>query len=209
MRVIDAYTPSSEFSIKCAWNKRIWFGQTDKRRDAVIWIMEHGSHSIIPIICQLVSEWRSMCLPLYDFIIKYLIPKNIKRHENKSSMLLKTEIKEKKVNHFKKICGVQKPCFHYFMVSLIACYIAFVFCNLQMDHGFFKFPDIKFNTCEESGEIYCSVCLFFVVFLHLVELDIILAVQEWKLIRLLCWCNCLHKPQGRRLYFIYSTTLEK
>ncbi len=53
--------PSSEFSIKCAWNKQIWFGQTDKRRDAVIWIMEHGSRSITPIICQLVSEWRSMC----------------------------------------------------------------------------------------------------------------------------------------------------
>ncbi len=29
-----------------------------------------------------------------------------------------------------------------------------VYCNLQMDLGLFKFPDIKFNRCEESGEIY-------------------------------------------------------
>lgn len=101
-------------------------------------------------------------------------------------MLLKTEIKEKKSESFKKKkkSGAQKPCFHSFMVILITCNIAFVYCNLQMDLGFFKFPDIKFNRCEEWGNLLFFVCFF--CFLHLVELYIVLAVQEWKLIRLLC-----------------------
>ncbi len=96
MRVIDAYTPSSEFSIKCAWNKPIWFGQTDKRRDAFIWIMEHGSRSITPII----ASWSvngEACVNHYMISsLNTSSPRTSKDTKNKSYMLLKTEIKRKK-----------------------------------------------------------------------------------------------------------------